>query len=104
MEKMWDKAKFTLAQTKLGKMILEFFGFDIPLAESVMDDVGEKGKTVIEKGKKLTEEKKQEIEDKIFETVSVDLKKQYGINPDEKLSDGTTKGDKIRSILKKRAE
>lgn len=101
---MWDKAKFAISQTKLGKMFLEFFGFEVPSVESVMDDAGERGGVVLEKGKKLTEGKKQEIEEKIFETVSTDLKKQYGLNPDEKLSDGTIKGEKLRSILKKRAE
>ena len=42
LENMWDKAKLALAQTKLGKMFLDFFGFEIPSVESVMDDVGEK--------------------------------------------------------------
>jgi len=97
LENMWDKAKLALAQTKLGKMFLDFFGFEIPSVESVMDDVGEKWK-------ELTKEKKQEIEEKLFGTLSADLKKQYNFNGEEKLSDGTTKGDKLRAILKKRVD
>jgi len=36
--------------------------------------------------------------------LSADLKKQYNFNGEEKLSDGTTKGDKLRAILKKRVD
>lgn len=104
MEKMWDKAKFAIAQTKFGKMFLEFFGFDIPSVESVMEGYGEKWKDAFEKWNPLTEEKKKEIEEKLFGTLSVDMKKQYGLNVEEKLSDGTTKGDKLRAILKKRVQ
>lgn len=34
----------------------------------------------------------------------MNLQKQYGLNTSERLSDGTTKGDKLRAILQKRSE
>lgn len=87
-------------------MLLDFFGIDIPPAESVVDGAGnqEKKEGIVESMGKLSDEKKKEIDEKLFESVSTDLTKQYGLNLDEKLPDGTTKGEKLRSILRKRAE
>lgn len=66
MEKMWDTLKLSLASIPFGKMFLEFFGFEVPPAESIMDDVGEKGEDILKTGKELTEEKKKEIDEKLF--------------------------------------
>lgn len=101
MGKMWDSLILSVASTSFGRMILDFFGIDIP--ESVMSKPGvtDAIKNPVDR---LSDEKKKEIDEKLFKTVNTDLVKQYGLNPDEKLPDGTTKGEKLRMILKKRTE
>lgn len=40
MENMWDKLILSFASTKFGKILLDFFGFETPRTESVMENDG----------------------------------------------------------------